>query len=109
MFANALRRFWRLRGFLLVTPALAMTACGRPADRPQLQVAPPPPVVAKVAVPVPCVVEQVPMPAYPGALIRDTDDVYTAARLAMADRRVRIAERDRLRAANSNPCPEVTP
>ncbi|USQ99548.1 hypothetical protein [Sphingomonas aerolata] len=48
------------------------------------------------------------MPAYPGDLIEDEDDVYTLARLSMADRRVRIAERDRLRAANETPCPGGT-
>lgn len=100
--------FWRywLRGLILFTP-IALVACGKPAERPKLEAAPPPPVVAKVAVPVPCAIEQVPMPDYPGNLIRKGDDVYTLSRLAMADRRVRIAERDRLRAANANPCPEV--
>ncbi|MBB3910128.1 hypothetical protein [Sphingomonas desiccabilis] len=101
-------RRWVLRGLILFAP-VPLAACGVTPERPQLNAAPPAPVVAKVALPVPCAVEQVPMPAYPGDLIRKGDDVYTLARLAMADRRVRIAERDRLRAANNNPCPEVTP
>ena len=105
MFADMLRR---LRGIILWTPALALAACGAPQARPQLQPAPVAPVVAKVAIPIACVIERVPMPAYPGDLIEDEDDVYTLARLSMADRRVRIAERDRLRAANETPCPGGT-
>jgi hypothetical protein len=87
---------------------LLLSGCSK-ADRPTLEAAPPAPVVAKVAVPVACEIEQVPLPDYPGNLIRQGDDVYTLARLAMADRRVRIAERDRLRAANANPCPAHAP
>lgn len=108
MFADMLRR---LRGLILWTPlpaSLALAACGADKAPPQLNAAPPAPVVAKVAIPVACAIEQVPMPAYPGDLVRKGDDVYTLARLAMADRRVRIAERNRLRAANASPCPEVT-
>ena len=82
-----------------------LASCGTDQVRPPLNPAPPPPVIAKIAVPVTCEIEQVPMPAYPGDLLRGDDGIYTAARLAMADRRVRIAERDRLRAANNNPCP----
>ena len=102
MFADMLDR---LRRYIFWTPALALAACGAQADRPQLNLAPPQPVIAKVAIPVACVIEQVPMPAYPGELARAEDDIYMAARLTMADRRVRIAERDRLRAANTSPCP----
>ena len=95
----------KLAILLVFPPLVSLTACAKPQDAPpQLQVAPPAPVVAKVIVAAPCVVETVPMPDYPGDLSRDDDDVYTAARLAMADRRVRIAERDRLRAANADPC-----
>lgn len=104
MFADMLRK---LRGIILWTPIVALAACGAKQERPQLQAAPPPPVVAKVAVPVACEIEHVPMPAYPGDLVRKGDDIYTLSRLAMADRRVRIAERDRLRAANATPCPEI--
>lgn len=108
MFANLLR-YWWVRGLVFITPAMAMACTPGQARRPQLNAAPPAPVVAKVAIPVACEIEQVPFPAYPGELIRETDDVYSAARIAMADRRARIAERDRLRAANKNPCPaEVT-
>jgi hypothetical protein len=109
MFADWLNR---LRGIILWTPIpplIALAACSGAPTRPKLQAAPPAPVVAKVAIPVTCEIEQVPMPAYPGDLVRKGDDVYTLARLAMADRRVRIAERDRLRAANATPCPPVTP
>lgn len=95
----------RLRGIILWTPIVALAACGSTKERPQVLPAPPAPVIAKVAIPVACAIEQVPMPEYPGDLIRNEDDVYTLARLAMADRRVRIAERDRLRAANATPCP----
>ena len=105
MFTDMLRR---LRGIILWTPALALGACGSRAEAPRVLPAPPAPVVAKVAIPVACVIERVPMPAYPGDLIEDEDDVYTLARLSMADRRVRIAERDRLRAANETPCPGGT-
>ena len=99
---------WAAMLALAVGLALLMGGC---SNGPRIAPAPPPPVVAKIAVPVDCEIEQVPMPAYPGDLVRLGDDVYTLARLAMADRRVRIAERDRLRAANKNPCPasEVKP
>ncbi|MBB3693037.1 hypothetical protein [Sphingomonas sp. BK580] len=100
-----LARYWAIRGFVFVTPALAIACAPAKAPLPQLNAAPPAPVIAKVAVPVACEIEQVPAPAYPGELIRDNDDIYAASRIAMADRRARIAERDRLRAANSNPCP----
>lgn len=99
------------RGFVLLALALlaALVLLAGCSTAPKPKAAPPAPIVAKVAIPVPCAIEQVPMPAYPGDLIRRGDDIYTLARLAMADRRVRIAERDRLRAANNNPCPEVKP
>lgn len=106
MFTDLFRRLW-LRGLILFTP-IPLLACSTAAEapRPKLEAAPPAPIVAKVAIPVPCAIEAVPMPDYPGNLIREGDDIYTLARLSMADRRVRIAERDRLRAANANPCPE---
>jgi hypothetical protein len=100
--ASTARVWW-----CLPFPALALAGCMHAAapELPKLEPVPAAPTIAKVAIGVPCAVEQVPMPAYPGDLARKGDDVYTLARLAMADRRVRIAERDRLRAANSNPCP----
>lgn len=88
---------------LIVGLLLLLTGCGSPPKT--IPPAPPPPVIAKVIVPVDCEIEQVPLPAYPGDLARLGDDIYTLSRIAMADRRVRIAERDRLRAANKNPCP----
>lgn len=109
MFGDLWRR-WRWIILWTPIPPLAglLAACGSQVAHPALNAAPPAPVVAKVAVPAACEIEQVPMPAYPGDLVQKGDDVYTLARLAMADRRVRIAERDRLRAANANPCPEIT-
>ena len=104
MFADMFRR---LRGMILWTPIVTLAACGSTAERTKVLPAPPAPTIAKVAIPVACVIEHVPMPAYPGDLIQSEDDVYTLARLSMADRRVRIAERDRLRAANAAPCPGV--
>ena len=102
MFADLLRRW---RGMILWTP-LALAACGsQVAPPPALTAAPPPPTVAKIAIPVACEIAQVPFPAYPGDLVQAEDDVFVLARLVTADRRVRIAERDRLRAANATPCP----
>lgn len=93
---------WVLLFLLCIGLMFLLGGCN---SKPTIQPAPPPPVIAKIAVPVDCVIEQVPLPSYPGSLARIGDDIYTLARLAMADRRVRIAERDRLRAANANPCP----
>jgi hypothetical protein len=87
---------------LCVLTIMALAGC---SGKPRINPAPPAPVIAKIAIPVDCVISQVAVPAYPGDMVRIGDDVYTLARLAMADRRVRIAERDRLRAANANPCP----
>jgi len=65
----------------------------------------PPAVEVKVPVPVPCEIEQVPGPSYPAAQARQGMSIYDLTRIALADRRVRMGENERLRAATNNPCP----
>lgn len=99
-------RYWLLRGFLFLLPLAAMACAPRPAQLP------PPPsetVIAKVVIPVPCEIAQVPQPAYPAATARKGDDIFTLAKTALADRRVRMGETEQLRAANTTPCPGATP
>lgn len=92
---------WRTTIFLM---PLGLMACG-PREKITL---PPPPaetVVAKVPVPVPCEIKQIPKPDYPARTARKGDDIFTLAKTAAADRRVRIGETEQLRAANQTPCP----
>jgi hypothetical protein len=58
----------------------------------------------KVAVPVPCQIEQVAPKPRPSAQARKGDDVFTLSKIALADRRVLTAENTELRAANTSPC-----
>ena len=100
-------RYWLLRGWLFLLPLAAM-ACTK---QPELRLPPPPPsiVEAAVAVPVPCEIARVDQPAYPAKQARRGDDIFTLAKIALADRRVRIGETAQLRAANNTPCSGVTP
>jgi hypothetical protein len=90
---------------LVVVAFLGLTACqGRPKSHPE--VAPPAPVQeVKVAVPVPCKIEQVAEKPRPSKQARKGDDIHTLTKIALADRRVLLAENGELRAANTSPCP----
>lgn len=90
---------------LAVAAFLVLTACqGRPKTQPEPT--PPAPVQeVKVAVPVPCQVEQVATKSRPSAQARKGDDIHTLTKIALADRRVLLAENGELRAANTGPCP----
>lgn len=68
----------------------------------------PPAVEVKVPVPVACEIEQVPVPTYPAASARKGMGIWDLSRIIAADRRTRMAENERLRAANNNPCPGAT-
>jgi len=83
-------------------------ACSKKAE---LNLPPPPPsiVEAAVAVPVPCEIARVAQPAYPAKQARKGNDIYSLAKIALADRRVRMGETAQLRAANRDPCPAVKP
>lgn len=99
-----LMRYWLLRGFLFLVPFSLMTAC---AGKPPVVIASKPadPIIAKVLVPVPCVVAQVPKSEDPAARARKGDDIFTLAKIAAAGWRVLLGENAELRAANSDPCP----
>jgi hypothetical protein len=101
-----LLRYWLLRAFIFVTPALALVSCGGKQLVP-LPAAPADPVVAKVIVPVPCEIAQVPPTEDPAGRARKGDDVFTLSKIALASRRVLKGEIGELRAANTTPCPGV--
>src|SRR3546814_11616385 len=96
-------RYYLMRVLSFLSP-LALIACG---DREQITLPPPPAetVIAKVAVPVPCEITHVDQPDYPANRARSSDDIFTLAKIAAADRRVRIGETEKLRPANQTPCP----
>lgn len=81
-----------LAGFILMLPGCAKTVT-----------VPGPTVEVKVPVPVPCQIEQVPASQRP-TLPADAG-IFDATKTALADRRQLMAEIERLRAANRNPCP----
>lgn len=62
-----------------------------------------------VPVPVACEIKTVDRPAYPSAQAKKGDGIFTLAKIAAADRKVRAAENERLRAANTSPCPPAAP
>jgi len=64
-----------------------------------------PAVEVKVPVPVACEIEQVPVPSYPAAQARKGMNIWDLTKIVTADRQVRMAENERLRAATNNPCP----
>ena len=93
-----------MRSFLCVSLAVALAACT--STRPPL---PGPVVEVFVPVPVPCEIGQVeitPLPSEQGV----SEDIYDAVRLILADRAILQADREQLKAANSDPCPvaEIT-
>ncbi|API58547.1 hypothetical protein BSL82_03830 [Tardibacter chloracetimidivorans] len=87
---------------------IALTILGACTAPPKVNLPSPPAetVTAKVAVPVDCEIEQVPEPTYPRPA---TSDIFTLAKTIAADRKVRMADQERLRAANKNPCPAKEP
>lgn len=92
--------------FVLFLCLMALiTGCTNQAKQVPIQPPPAPPVVAKVAIPVPCEIEQIPQPDYPANTARLGDDIFTLAKIIAADRRVRMGETEELRAANESPCP----
>lgn len=86
----------------LASLVLVLTGCGNPVQK-----LPPPPaevIEAVVAIPVPCVIEQVPVPSYPAQRARKGDDIFTLSKIIAADRKVRQGETEELRAANTGGC-----
>lgn len=80
--------------YLLLTSPLLLAAC---ATTPAL------PKEVLVPVPVPCEIEQVPQSELPA--VTSDMNVFEAARTRMAELFLLRAENERLRAANSSPCP----
>lgn len=95
-------RYWLLRGLILFSPLLLVACAGNPDPIPSL---PSEPIIAHVAVPVPCEIAQVAPAADPAVQARKGDDVFTLAKIALASRQVLIGENAELRAANQTPCP----
>ena len=68
----------------------------------------PPAVEVLIPVAVPCNVASVVPSKLPTASTSIPDDIFDAVKLVLADRAVLKADRERLVAANSNPCPLET-
>ncbi len=80
----------------------ALTGCAsKPLTPPQA----PPAVEVMIPVPVPCQVAQVPRSPLPSRSRAIPNDIFDAVKIVLADRAVLKADRERLIAANSNPCP----
>lgn len=94
-----------MKRLTLFAAALVLSACAtqKPLTPPQA----PPAVEVKVPVPVPCQVEQIAPSGLPGAVAPIPDDIFEAVKLILADRATLKADRTRLVAANSNPCPKA--
>ena len=91
--------FWAAVGIVL-------SGCvGKPLTPPQA----PPAVEVLIPVPVPCQVASVALSGLPTGSEAVKDDIYRAVQLILADRAVLKADRARLAAANSNPCPKAKP
>ena len=88
---------------LLLCMALSLSACAttKPLTPPQA----PPAVEVLIPVPVPCDVAQVAPSELPSATRPVPNDIYGAVQIVLADRATLRADRERLVAANSNPCP----
>lgn len=89
-----------MRKLILAAIGLGLAACSTPAG--------PTPKAIEVLVPVtqPCEVAQVqssPLPSAGGV----PNDIFEAVKRVLADRQVLLGDREKLQAANSNPCPEV--
>lgn len=86
----------------VIAMAFFTTGCAsKPLTPPQA----PPAVKVEVPVPVPCQVAQVAPSGLPTASAPLPTDIFDAVKLILADRATLKADRTRLVAANSNPCP----
>lgn len=95
---------WRVWLWLMIVLAVVLALGGCTATR---QTPPPAPVATKVLVPVtePCKVAKVdpsPLPSAGGV----PDDIFEAVKRVLGDRQVLLADREKLVAANTEPCPE---
>jgi hypothetical protein len=95
-------RVWLWLMFVMLA-VLALGACTATRNTP-----PPAPLATKVLVPVtePCKVEKVdpsPLPSAGGV----PDDIFEAVKRVLGDRAVLLADREKLVAANTDPCPEA--
>lgn len=93
-------RYWLSQGFLLMGLVLAPACTTTKTVR-----VPGPPVTVKVPVPVACQIEQVPEGQHPAAQARKGMGIFDLTKIALADRQAKAAEIERLRAANTSPCP----
>lgn len=92
-----------MRTLILLPLALALAACATTKDIP-----PAAPEAVEVLVPVtkPCEIAQVansPLPSAPGVPL----DIFEAVKRVLADRQVLLGDREKLQAANSDPCPTI--
>lgn len=84
--------------------ALLVSGCAtKPLTPPQA----PPAVEVLIPVPVPCEVAQVAPSELPTAS-GVPHDIYEAVKRVLADRAVLMADRTKMRAANTDPCPKGT-
>lgn len=86
-------KYWLLRGYIFFLPLLA-TACATTPGLPKETLVP---------VPVPCEIEQVPKTELPDA--SPGADIFELAKVAAARIKLLMADNERLRAANTSPCP----
>ena len=86
-------KYWLLRGYIFFLP-LTLMACNTTQSLPKEVLVP---------VPVPCEVEQVPLTELPVA--SPDANVFELAQVAAARVKLLLADRERLAAANANPCP----
>jgi hypothetical protein len=87
--------FLFIAGIILLLPGCASKTVTVPG----------PAVEVKVPVPVACKIEQVPQTTPPSAQARKGMSIFDLSKIALADRRAKMAEIERLRAAANNPCP----
>lgn len=89
--------------FWLICLTLSLPGCSsKPLTPPQAPSA----VEVLVPVPVPCKVAQVPSSKLPSAIVTIPRDIFEAVKIVLADRATLKADRERMAAANSDPCPE---
>lgn len=95
---------WAAYSILFLMLVVLLPSCAGKSALP-----PPPAPAVEVLVPVtkPCEVAQVPSSPLPSAG-GVPSDIYEAVKRVLADRQVLLGDREKLQAANSNPCPEVT-
>lgn len=89
-----------LVSILLLTTLFLLGACTT------RQPLPGPVVEVQVPVAVPCEIDQVdtsPLPSAEGV----PNDIFDAVKIVLADRALLKADREKLKAANTSPCPEI--